>query len=87
MSKLSDFYAHRKEMLKGDGQFEIENKWDALEEKILREELMPAVGKALLKELRDVRTPLTLNVNYMPDGTLAMSFTRNSLIMSMTSYS
>ena len=23
MSKLSDFYAHRKEMLKGDGQFEI----------------------------------------------------------------
>ena len=87
MSKLSDFYAHRKEMLKGDGQFEIENKWDALEEKLLREELMPAVGKALLKELRNVRTPLTLNVNYMPDGTLAMSFTRNSLIMSMTSYS
>ena len=34
MSKLSNFYAHRKEMLKGDGQFEIENKWDALEEKL-----------------------------------------------------
>ena len=84
MSKLSDFYAHRNEMLKEEGQFEIEQKWEALEEKLLREELLPAIGNALKPLLKDVKTPLTINVNYMPDGTLAMSFTRNSLMMTMT---
>lgn len=84
MSKLSDFYAHRNEMLKDKGQFEIEQKWEALEEKLLREELLPAIGNALKPLLKDVKTPLTINVNYMPDGTLAMSFTRNSLMMTMT---
>lgn len=84
MSKLSDFYAHRNEMLQDNGQFEIEQKWEALEEKLLREELLPAIGNALKPLLKDVKTPLTINVNYMPDGTLAMSFTRNSLMMTMT---
>ena len=84
MSKLSDFYAHRNEMLQDKGQFEIEQKWEALEEKLLREELLPAIGNALKPLLKDVKTPLTINVNYMPDGTLAMSFTRNSLMMTMT---
>ena len=84
MSKLSDFYAHRNEMLKDNGQFEIEQKWEALEEKLLREELLPAIGNALKPLLKDVKTPLTINMNYMPDGTLAMSFTRNSLMMTMT---
>lgn len=84
MSKLSDFYAHRNEMLKDNGQFEIAQKWEALEEKLLREELLPAIGNALKPLLKDVKTPLTINMNYMPDGTLAMSFTRNSLMMTMT---
>lgn len=84
MSKLSDFYAHRNEMLKDKGQFEIEQKWETLEEKLLREELLPAIGNALKPLLKDVKTPLTINMNYMPDGTLAMSFTRNSLMMTMT---
>lgn len=84
MSKLSDFYAHRNEMLKEEGQFEIEQKWEALEEKLLREELLPAIGNALKPLLKDVKTPLTISMNYMPDGTLAMSFTRNSLMMTMT---
>lgn len=84
MSKLSDFYAHRNKMLKEEGQFEIEHKWEALEEKLLREELLPAIGNALKPLLKDVKTPLTINMNYMPDGTLAMSFTRNSLMMTMT---
>ena len=85
MSKLSDFYAHRNEMLKDNGQFEIAQKWEALEEKLLREELHPAKGKALKPLLKDVKTPLTINMNYMPDGALALSFTRNSLMMAMTS--
>ena len=84
MSKLSDFYAHRNEMLKEEGQFEIEQKWEALEEKLLREELLPAIGNALKPLLKDVKTPLTINMNYMPDGALALSFTRNSLMMTMT---
>ena len=84
MSKLSDFYAHRNEMLKEEGQFEIEQKWEALEEKLLREELLPAIGNALKPLLKDVKTPLTISMNYMPDGTLAMSFTRNSLMITMT---
>lgn len=84
MSKLSDFYAHRNEMLKEKGLFEIEQKWETLEEKLLREELLPAIGNALKPLLKDVKTPLSINMNYMPDGTLAMSFTRNSLIMTMT---
>lgn len=84
MSKLSDFYAHRNEMLKEEGQFEIEQKWEALEEKLLREELLPAIGNALKPLLKDVKTPISISMNYMPDGTLAMSFTRNSLMMTMT---
>ena len=84
MSKLSDFYAHRNKMLQDKGQFEIEQKWEALEEKLLCEELLPAIGYALKPLLKDVKTPLTINVNYMPDGTLAMSFIRNSLMMTMT---
>ena len=84
MSKLSDFYAHRNKMSQDKGQFEIEQKWEALEEKLLREELLPAIGNALKPLLKDVKTPLTINMNYMPDGTLAMSFTRNSLMMTMT---
>lgn len=87
MSKLSDFYAHRNEMLKDDGQFEIEQKWEALEEKLLREELLPAIGNALKPLLKDVKTPLTINMNYIPDGTLTMSFTRNSLMMVMSTQS
>lgn len=84
MSKLSDFYAHRNKMLKEEGQFEIEHKWEALEEKLLREELLPAIGNALKPLLKDVNTPISISMNYMPDGTLAMSFTRNSLMMTMT---
>ena len=84
MSKLSDFYAHRNEMLKEEGQFEIEQKWEALEEKLLREELLPAIGNALKPLLKDVKTPLAISMNYMPDGTLAMSFTRNSLMMTIS---
>ena len=84
MSKLSDFYAHRNEMLKDKGLFEIEQKWETLEEKLLREELLPAIGNALKPLLKDVKTPLSINMNYIPDGTLAMSFTRNSLMMTMT---
>ena len=84
MSKLSDFYAHRNKMLQDKGQFEIEQKWEALEEKLLCEELLPAIGYALKPLLKDVKTQLTINVNYMPDGTLAMSFTRNSLMMTIT---
>lgn len=84
MSKLSDFYAHRNKMLKEEGQFEIEQKWEALEEKLLREELLPAIGNALKPLLKDVKTPLAISMNYMPDGTLAMSFTRNSLMMAMS---
>lgn len=84
MSKLSDFYAHRNEMLKEEGQFEIEQKWEALEEKLLREELLPAIGNALKPLLKDVKTPISISMNYMPDGTLAMSFTRNSLMMTIS---
>lgn len=81
MSKISDFYAHREEIKKSSGQIELEDNLLAIEEKLLREELMPAVGKALLSLLREVKTPLTLNINYMPDGALAMSFTRNSMMV------
>lgn len=84
MSKLSDFYAHRNKMSQDKGQFEIEQKWEALEEKLLCEELLPAIGYALKPLLKDVKTQLTINVNYMPDDTLAMSFTRNSLMMTIT---
>ena len=81
MSKISDFYVQRDELLKSSGQIELEDKLMAREEKLLREELLPEVGKALLPLLREVKTSLTLNINYMPDGVLAMSFTRNSMMV------
>lgn len=81
MSKISEFYVQRDELLKSSGQIELEDKLLAREEKLLREELLPEVGKALLPLLREVKTSLTLNINYMPDGVLAMSFTRNSMMV------
>lgn len=81
MSKISEFYVQRDELLKSSGQIELEDKLMAREEKLLREELLPEVGKALLPLLRKVKTSLTLNINYMPDGALAMSFTRNSMMV------
>ena len=81
MSKISDFYAEREELKKRSGQIELEDKLLSLEEKLLREELLPAVGNALRPLLLEVKSPLTLSINYMPDGALAISFTRNSMIM------
>lgn len=54
MSKISDFYVQRDELLKSSGQIELEDKLMAREEKLLREELLPEVGKASLPLLREV---------------------------------
>ena len=63
MSKISDFYAEREELKKRSGQIELEDKLLSLEEKLLREELLPAVGNALRPLLLEVKSPLTLSIN------------------------
>lgn len=80
MSKLSNFYQH-KATLEQSGEFAdlSSAQWDALEEKLIREDLMPRLMQQIAPVLSEVKSPLSVNINYSPDGAVAMTFTRNCI--------
>jgi hypothetical protein len=51
--------------------------WAAMEDKLIQEEVLPDVAEALAPILRRVQSPLSLHVDYTPQGTLSVSFHRN----------
>ena len=81
MSKLSQYYAHRQAIEKKTDEVPILNiiEWEQLEERILREETLPQLLHAIEPIISEVRSPLSININYDPDGALVMSFTRNTV--------
>lgn len=81
MNKLTDFYT-QKAALQEKGET-ASNEWDALEERLIKEEIMPELLQQLKATLSQVKCPLMLNVSYDPNGALAVSFTRNCMQMSM----
>ena len=80
MSKLSNFYQH-KAALQQSGEFSDVSsmQWDALEEKLIREDLMPRLMQQIAPLLQEVQSALSININYNPEGTIAATFTRNSI--------
>lgn len=81
MSKLSQYYAHRQAIEEKTDEVPVLNiiEWEQLEERILREETLPQLLQAIEPIIREVKSPLSININYDPDGSLVMSFTRNTV--------
>lgn len=77
MSKLSEFYSIKSQIFEGD--VESEAKWDAIEEKLIREELLPEITELIKPVISQVKSPLSIQVNYDPKGNLAVSATRNCI--------
>ena len=75
MSKLTDFYTHKASLLeKGEP---IDPQWEFLEDKLLKEELLPELIEQLKVVLLKVKSPLMFSGSYDPNGCLSVSFTRN----------
>lgn len=81
MSKLSQYYAHLKaiEEKAGDMADLNINEWEQLEDRILREETLPQLLQAIAPIIKEVKSSLSININYDPEGALVMSFTRNAM--------
>lgn len=81
MSKLSQYYAHRQAIEEKVDDVPVLNiiEWEQLEERILREETLPQLLQAIEPIISEVKSPLSININYDPDGALVMSFTRNTV--------
>lgn len=83
MSKLTDFYTHKASLLeKGEP---IDPQWELLEDKLLKEELLPELIEQLKAVLLTVKSPLMFSGSYDPNGCLSVSFTRNCLQLSSVS--
>ena len=77
MSKLTDFYAHKAAIIeKGEP---IDPQWEQLEDKLLKEELLPELIEQLKAVLSKVKSPLMFSGSYDPYGCLSVSFTRNCM--------
>lgn len=81
MSKLSQYYAHRQAIEEKADDVPVLNiiEWEQLEDRILREETLPQLLQAIEPIISEVKSPLSININYDPDGALVMSFTRNTV--------
>lgn len=76
MSKLTDFYDFKSHIFDINGDC---SRWDALEEKLIREEILPELINRIKPILTQVKSPLSLNISYDPNGNLALSMTRNCI--------
>lgn len=80
MSKLTDFYTHKASLVeKGEP---IDPQWELLEDKLLKEELLPELIEQLKTVLLKVKSPLMFSGSYDPNGCLSVSFTRNCIQLS-----
>lgn len=71
MSKLTDFYTHKASLLeKGEP---IDPQWELLEDKLLKEELLPELIEQLKVVLLKVKSPLMFCGSYDPNGCLSVS--------------
>lgn len=76
MSKLTEFYQIKSQVFDGNDD---SGRWDAVEEKLIREEVLPEMMELLKPVLSQVKSPLAINISYDPNGNLAISMTRNCI--------
>lgn len=77
MSKLTEFYSIKAQIF--DKRVNDESKWNAYEDELIREELLPELMDLLKPVLSQVKSPLALNISYDPNGNLAINVTRNCI--------
>lgn len=56
-----------------------EAKWNEFEDKLIREELLPEIMELIKPTLSQVKSPLSININYDPNGNIAVTATRNCI--------
>ncbi len=77
MSKLTEFYTMKSHLFtEGQGD---ETKWNEFEDKLISEELLPEIMSLIKPTLSQVKTPLSINISYDPNGNLAITATRNCI--------
>lgn len=82
MTKLSEFYSQRKALSGGkEPSLMHELAWEATEEKLIREEVLPELLQRIAPVLSEVESPLSLHIDYQPNGNLSVSFNRNTAHM------
>lgn len=81
MSKLTEFYTMKSHLFtEGQGD---EAKWNEFEDKLIREELLPEIMSLIKPTLSQVKSPLSINISYDPNGNLAVTATRNCIQASL----
>lgn len=60
-----------------------EAKWNEFEDKLIREELLPEIMSLIKPTLSQVKSPLSINICYDPNGNLAVTATRNCIQASL----
>lgn len=84
MTKLSEFYSQRKALsVDKEPSLMHELAWDATEDKLIRQEVLPELLHRIAPILNEVESPLSLHIDYEPGGKLSISFTRNTVAVSM----
>lgn len=84
-TKLIDFYLQRDAILNDKaGSSMTQLAWDTMEEKLIREELLPELLKSLAPILKGMPSSLNIHIDYAPDGHLSASFTRNTMQVCLT---
>lgn len=82
MSKLTEFYTMKSHLFtEGQGD---EAKWNEFEDKLIREELLPEIMSLIKPTLSQVKSPLSINISYDPNGNLAVTATRNCIQASVS---
>jgi len=82
MSKLSEFYALR-DSLANDSEV-TDTQWNELEQKLIREEILPEVQEQLKCILSRVQSSLSIHVDYTPNENLAISCTPHCIQTSLS---
>lgn len=82
MSKLESYYNHRATIANGGTVAQLNSQaWENLEDRLIREEILPELMERIAPVLAKVQSALSINISYNPEGTISLNFTRNCLQM------
>lgn len=80
MSKLQDYY-RLFDMFKGKLNEEQKKILEGLEDQLIAEEILPAISESVAPVLSTLRRPLTLVVDYDPEGGIIVKTTRGEVVV------
>lgn len=80
MRKLQEYY-RLFDMFKGKLNDDQKNILEGLENQLIAEEILPAISESVAPELGALRRPLTLVVDYDPEGGITVKTTRGEVVV------